>query len=76
MKEAGTPNNNAQFLAVIDSEARAVILESIAQHYGISAQEAFDEVSDESAEHLLDYMVEPQRSAASVLMQAHGMRGY
>lgn len=25
------------------------------------------------AEHLLDYMVEPQRSAASVLMQRHGM---
>ena len=71
-----TPNNNVKFLAVIDSEAKAVILDSIAKHYGISAKDAYDEVSDESAEHLLDYMVEPQRSAASVLMQAHGLRGY
>lgn len=72
----GVLNNNVRFLAVIDSEAKAVILGGIAKHYGISARAAYDEVTDKSAEHLLDYMVEPQRSAASVLMQAHGLRGY
>lgn len=70
------PNNNAKFLAVIGSDAKDAILSSIAKHYGISAQAAFDEVTDESADHLLDYMVEPQRSATSVLMQAYGLRGY
>lgn len=28
------------------------------------------------AEHLLDYIVEPQRTTTSVLMQRHGMRGW
>jgi hypothetical protein len=66
-------NRNQQFLSVIDGKAKALILESIAVHYGITSQEAYDEVTDSEAEHLLDYMVEPQRSAASVLMQRHGM---
>lgn len=64
---------NAQFLAVIDSQAKAVILGSIARHYGITADEAFAEVTAAEAEHLLDYMMEPQRSATLVLMQRHGM---
>jgi len=66
-------NRNQQFLSVIDGKAKALILESIAVHYGITSQEAYGEVTDSEAEHLLDYMVEPQRSAASVLMQRHGM---
>ncbi|ELQ8318380.1 hypothetical protein PSOLE_37360 [Pseudomonas oleovorans subsp. oleovorans] len=66
-------NRNAQFLSVIDDKAKALILESIAAHYAITPQEAYTEVTDAEAEHLLDYMVEPQRSAASVLMQRHGM---
>lgn len=69
-------NRNAQFLAVIDGGTKAKILESIAVHYGISSEKAFAEVTDDQAEHLLDYMVEPQRTAASVLMQRHGMRGW
>lgn len=67
-------NRNKQFLSAIESEAKGLILESIAAHYGITSQEAYDEVIGPEAEHLLDYMVEPQRSAASVLMQRHGMR--
>ena len=67
-------NKNAEFLAAIDTAARNEILASIAKHYGISAQEAHTAVVEESAEHLLEYMVEPQRTAASVLMQRHGMR--
>lgn len=69
-------NRNAQFLAVISSDTKATILESIARHYGITAEQAFAEVADDQAEHLLDYMVEPQRTATSVLMQRHGMRGW
>jgi len=64
---------NALFLSVIDDKEKTLILEAIATHYGITPQEAYAEVTDPEAEHLLDYMVEPQRSAASVLMQRHGM---
>lgn len=67
--------NNAQinrvFLAAIDAKTKGAILESIAKHYGISQEAAFDEVVDNEAEHLLDYLTEPTRSAASVLMQRH-----
>ncbi|MDZ5605330.1 hypothetical protein SJI00_21375 [Pseudomonas sp. RP23018S] len=69
-------NRNEEFLSVIDSAAKAAILNSIAGHYGITSEEAFAEVADAGAEHLLDYMVEPQRTATSVLMQRHGMRGW
>lgn len=65
-------NRNAQFLAVIDGDTKAAILESIAAHYGITPEAAFAEVADEQAEHLLDYMVEPMRSATSVVMQRRG----
>jgi hypothetical protein len=54
-------NNNAKFLASIDAATKGEILASIAKHYGISAAEAYTEVADDSAEHLLDYMVEPQQ---------------
>lgn len=67
-------HQNAIFLSVIGAKARKEILDAIATHYNISAQEVLTEVSSEDAEHLLDYMVEPQRSAASVLMQRHGLR--
>lgn len=66
-------NRNEQFLSVIEDKAKELILESIAGHYGITTQEAYAEVTDDQAEHLLDYMVEPQRSATSILMQRHGM---
>lgn len=70
------PNNNAEFLAVIEVAAKDEILKAIATHYGITPQAAYSEVTAEGAEHLLEYMVEPLRSATSVLMQAHGLRGY
>ena len=59
---------NAHFLAAIDSASKDSIITSIAEHYGISSQEALDEVTTDGAEHLLDYMVEPHRSAASLVM--------
>ena len=68
--------NNQRFLSVITAEAKAMILGAIAEHYGITSQEAYDEVIDSEAEHLLDYMVEPNRGAAMVLMQRHNMLGW
>lgn len=67
-------NVNATFLAVVDARTKAAILDGIARHYGITAEEALAEVTDDEAEHLLDYQVEPQRSATSVLMQRHGLK--
>ncbi|WP_219096260.1 hypothetical protein [Pseudomonas sp. UMAB-40] len=65
-------NRNEQFLSVIDSATKNAILESIAVHYGKTTQEIFAEVVGADAEHLLDYMVEPMRSATSVVMQRRG----
>ena len=61
----------ANFLAAIDSKAKAMILENIAAHYGITAQQAYDEVTDEEAEHLLDYVTGSCRAATSALMQKY-----
>lgn len=69
-----TTNNTAKFLAVIDAKTKAAILGNIANHYGITADEAYAEVTDPDAEHLLDYVTGPARQAASVLMQRHGMK--
>lgn len=63
---------NRAFLNRLEAPARDSILKSIAKHYGISAREVLDEVTHDEAEHLLDYMTEPERSATSVLMQRHG----
>jgi len=60
---------NAKFLSSTDAATRAAVLANIAKHYGITGDEAYDEVTDEEAEHLLDYVTGPQRAATSVLMQ-------
>lgn len=65
---------NAAFLSVINAEARNSILAAISANYGITASEAFDEVTHAEAEHLLEYLTGATRAAASVLMQKHGMR--
>jgi hypothetical protein len=64
---------NAAFLAATDAATRRDVLNSIAQHYGITAQEALAEVTDPEAEHLLDYLTGSVRSAVSVLMQRHAL---
>lgn len=65
---------NAAFLATTDAATHQSILDSIAQHYGITAEEALAEVTDPEAEHLLDYLTGSVRTATSVLMQRHGLR--
>lgn len=69
-------NITARFLNSIDPRTKDAILNSIAKHYGISQADAYEEVTDDEAEHLLDYLVEPMRSATSVMMQACGVRGF
>lgn len=66
-------HRNVEFLSVIDSQAKDLILGTIAAHYGITPDEAYAVVAGAEAEHLLDYLVEPQRSATLVLMQRRGM---
>ena len=58
----------------VASDTKQRILDAIAKHYGISSSEAFEEVTDPGAEHLLDYLTGSVRTATSVLMQRHGLR--
>jgi len=62
---------NTLFLNSIDKASRNEILQSMATHYGITQREAMSELVNEDAEHILDYLTEPVRSAAHVLMQVH-----
>ena len=64
---------NKAFLNATDAKTRAMILANIAAHYGITSSEAFEEVTDDEAEHLLDYVTGAERTATSVLMQRHGL---
>jgi hypothetical protein len=68
--------NTVEFLNRISSKTRAMILKNIADHYGITPQQAFDEVTDEEAEHLLDYVTGPPRDAVSLFMHNAGLRGF
>ena len=63
-----------KFFAAIDAKTKSEIITNIAGNYGISQEAAFDEVTDQDAEHLLDYVTGPQRAATSVLMQRHGLK--
>ena len=65
---------NKKFLAAVDAKSKDMILSAIAKHYGISPAEMYDELIDEDAENVLDYMVEPARSAAYALYQRHGFK--
>jgi len=65
------PIKNAAFLAAILPEIKSDILKNVASHYGITEEEAFDEVTHYDAESLLDYLTGNVRIAASALMQRH-----
>lgn len=63
---------NAQFLNAIGSIAASMVLNAIAKHYGVSADDIRKELTGEGAEKILDYMTDPERSAAHVLYLKHG----
>jgi hypothetical protein len=66
-------DRTATFLTVVDSAVKTDILASIATKFGITPDEAFEEVTDAEAEHLLDYLREPVRGATSVIMKRYGL---
>lgn len=67
---------NKKFLASVDAKSKDMILSAIAKHYGYgeSTEEIYEELVGPDAENILDYMVEPERSAAYVLYQRHGFK--
>ena len=62
------------FFRLTTAQVERELLANIATHYGISPDEAFDEVTNDDAEDLLDYITGDARNAAYVLMQRHGLR--
>lgn len=60
------------FFEKTDAATVSSILDNIAKHYGITSLQALNEVTDDEAEHLLDYVTGAQRSATSLLMKRHG----
>lgn len=65
---------NRKFLTVIDSKSKTLIVDSIAKNYGCSSNEILEELLDEEAENILDYMNGPERTAAYCLYQRHGFQ--
>lgn len=63
---------NQTFLTATDAKTKAAVLTAIANHYGITQQKAMEEVTDQEAEHLLDYLTGTIRTATSLLMKRHG----
>jgi len=63
---------NKAFLLALDKSTRQFILGVIAAEYECTTEFAFDSVTDEEAEHLLDYLSGSTRAATSVLMRRHG----
>lgn len=65
-----------EFLDFVSKETKDAILKNIADHYGKPSEEILEDITDADAEHLLEYMREPLRSATSALMQRNGIRGW
>ena len=61
------------FFAATDAKTKTEILAAIAKHYGISQSEALEEVTDDEAESLLDYLTGSVRTATSLLIKRHGI---
>ncbi len=60
---------NTSFLDKISPSIKTQILSNIATHYGITEAEAYEEVTEEGAENLLDYLTGSVRTATSCIMQ-------
>lgn len=65
---------NSAFLALIPEKTKVEIINWVSANYGILPNEAFEEVTNEESEHLLDYINGSFRNAVSCLMQKHGCR--
>jgi hypothetical protein len=68
-------NNSAaqtkSFLNSVDSQIKSEILSNIADNYGITNEEAFEEITDEDSEDLLEYITGSLRAKVSRLIVVH-----
>ena len=55
------------FLNSLELKTKNEILLNIAKHYGITIDEAYNEITDADAENIMDYITGPIRSAVSIL---------
>lgn len=60
-----------KFFGLTDRRTINKILDNIAAHYGITRMEAMNEVLDDEAKSLLDYVTGAERTATSLLMKRH-----
>lgn len=63
---------NKRFLNSLNSKLKNLILEKISVHYGITSNEAFEEIIDSESEHILDYLTGETRTATSLLIKRIG----
>jgi len=66
IKTAGSGANNKEYLDGLPKRQRDHMLKEIAKHYGISAKDAYEEVTDKDAEKLYEYLA-ANRSLAMVV---------
>lgn len=68
--------NNGQtttaFLATLDKKTKKMVLDNIANHYGIDHAAVLKEITHDEAEHLLDYVTGGERAAVHLFMKARG----
>jgi ribosomal protein S24E len=55
------------FLLNTDTKTENLIVNNIAKHYGITSEEVYDEIYDEEAESLMDYITSEVRPVVSLL---------
>ncbi len=60
---------NRQFLTSTTPEMKGIILANIGNQYGASESEVFEDVTDEGAENIMDYVTGRERSAIWVVYQ-------
>jgi predicted DsbA family dithiol-disulfide isomerase len=73
MNLATNAQKNYLFFRNADVKTREAVLANIADHYGITRSEAHAEITDPGAEHLLDYLTGPVRTATYALMLQAGL---
>lgn len=66
-------NTTKVFLSRIEAKTKNAILSNIANHYGITNDEAYAEIVHDEAEHLCEYVTGNERAATSLLMKRHGL---
>ena len=59
------------FLSLTDAETTTAILTAIASNYEIPEDEVLEEITDDDAENLLEYLPAPFRMAVKALMIRH-----